>query len=131
MSNFLANNVINKLHTYTAVTSAVPAARTQDRLPDDAWQPKAKMESLKFKEVEGTKQSTEWYSPVASNLCVPTADLYFLRAVDLSQWAIIRTAWQGPLFKCTRRLMFCHKARPIIISLVCRPSRSRLLWCGL
>ena len=113
MCNILSKKVINKLHKYKTVKMTVPTAKKMDRLPDSAWCGMVKEDSLHFIEVQGTKQNTEWYSPGVGNWCVPTADLTLLKkCYALQDWTLIDTAWQGSLFKCTRRLIFCAKGSP-------------------
>lgn len=104
--------MLHKCHKYRQPTQKVSHKKTE-RLPLEAFQPKASDESIGFNAVSSTTQQTSWYSPGAPNLPVSSSDVSMTTHCHaLQQFCNMCTSWQGLICQVHHQLVFCKKNAP-------------------
>ena len=89
------------------------AQRKTERLPPEAFEPKARDESMGFQTIASTTQATSWYSPSAPNMPVSSADVAMVKCTNLSQqFTTMCTSWHGLLSQVHHQLVFCKNNAP-------------------
>lgn len=115
MHQILQKHVVEKRHDYTPIPRDLHVPEITKALDPCAFRPDDKKmpPSLPFSEVASTSASPPWYSPSATNVNTPFADLpLILAAKEAGNFKLLRDAWVGSIVDVSRRFVFCLRARP-------------------
>ena len=89
------------------VSPDVAAPNRTVRLDDAAFRPKADDWSLPFDTLQGHKSEAPYFSPAATNINVPVADLVMLRHADtMGDLGLVQNAGLGALFSFKHKFVF-------------------------
>mmetsp|Transcript_110224 Transcript_110224/g.351305 ORF Transcript_110224/g.351305 Transcript_110224/m.351305 type:complete len:577 (+) Transcript_110224:1936-3666(+) len=103
----LKGNLLGSRHKYKTISADIPLASKLRTFSDDAFRAKAANRSMNLAEVVGTSQTPSWYSPSATNMNVPIADLFMLRECkQLGDFELVNTAWLGEMVDVAHKVLF-------------------------
>eukprot|EP00969_Alexandrium_andersonii_P037039 1622766-Alexandrium_andersonii.AAC.1 len=82
MARVLKSKVCEKRHKYAPVHYDVAAVSLGERLSRDCFEVKTAKLSMECTDCASTSPSPSWWSPSATNVNCPVADLFLLRQCD-------------------------------------------------
>lgn len=101
----LSKDIISSRHRFAGLPLTTLVPTFDAKLPNDAFKVDRSKESMDFGGIVGARSPT-WWSPGASNVTVPCADLGLLRwAQDHNQMDCLGQAWLGEVASVSHRLL--------------------------
>lgn len=103
----LRSKVCESRHSYSIVDYEVSANSIGDRLGRKCFEVQDSELSMNLSGIASTSPSPTWWSPAASNVNVPVADLFLLRSCSSSLGGLrsVEGAWTGQLLDVRHRLL--------------------------
>lgn len=113
MANIISKQVVQARHKYKGPEADFHSNPLSTKLSPDCFKPSMSGGSLPFQEVCGTSGATSWYSPSATNVNTPFADLQALRDASIgASFSLLSSASAGAICQTAHRFVFCQRATP-------------------
>lgn len=110
MGAAIGRQVIQRIHKFEGVALQSHPALRHVRLPNDAFHPSPKLESMPFAPISSANPKPHWYSPSGPNWGQRDADLELTNAAhDTGMWQKIDGAWQGCFLRGAHQLVVKRK----------------------
>lgn len=101
----LSKNIACNRHAFTSLSMVSPVPVFDAKLPADAFRVDRSKASHDFDGLVSSSAAT-WWSPSATNLTIPCADVGMLRwAFEHNQFELLGKAWLGEVAHCSHRLL--------------------------
>ena len=108
--NVISSNLVGSRHKFEPLKVDAPLAHKTSRLPTEAFRPPREGVSMDFRSIASTASTPPWFSPSATNVNAPCADLPLLYECD-RDWSFskLKDVWLGDLFDSTHKFVFRRK----------------------
>lgn len=99
-------DIVGSRHRFENIDSNIPIPLTSSaKLPNKCFVPLAEEASFDFSSIVSTSSSPAWWSPSATNMTVPCADLEIVKeAHRTDRWGILSDCWMGELATISHRI---------------------------
>lgn len=132
----LEKPLLDGQHRFESMVPDIPMPSKTCALQTEVFKPTVKGQSMAFNTIEGTTASPAWWSPSATNISIPAADLPVLRTCERKHdYRLLDYLWLGALFDSAHQVVFRFKADGSLASrwyfgLYHFPGSGLLVWPG-